>query len=218
MRGAGEMRAFVEYLWGWDATLPETVDDGMWQESFAVYVEDTHDLDLKAFFEEHSPHAYQDITARMVETIRKGYWEADEATIERLLREHVDSVAVHGAGCSVQTCGNPRLLRHVLERGAEMNIPGPALDAYRAAMEAALGADIETAAAEVEEFVRWNESRPAFTTMNLEGLRMEATSDAPERLPSPSPSGAPIQARDALWVGAPLIGVLAVWRWRRRLR
>ena len=218
--GAGEMRAFVEYLWGWDATLPETVDDGMWQESFAVYVEDKHDLDLEAFFEEHSPHAYQDITARMVETIRKGYWEADEATTERLLREHVESVAVHGAGCSVQTCGNPRLLRYVLERGAEMNIPGPALDAYRAAMEAALGSAIETAAAEAEEFVRWNEARPALTTMNLEGLRMEATSDAPEPLPSPSPSpsDASIQARDALWVGAPLLGVLAVWRWRRRLR
>ena len=40
-----------------------------------------------------------------------------------------------------------------------MNIPGPALDTYRAAMEAALGADIESAAAAAEEFVRWNESR-----------------------------------------------------------
>ena len=38
-----------------------------------------------------------------------------------------------------------------------------ALDAYRAAMEAAIGADIESAAA-AEEFVRWNESRPALTT------------------------------------------------------
>ena len=48
-------------------------DDAMWNESFAVYVEDRHDLDMKAFFDEHSPHAYQDITGRMVETIRKGY-------------------------------------------------------------------------------------------------------------------------------------------------
>ena len=123
--GAGEMRAFVEYLWGWDAVAPETVDDAMWQESFAVYVEDRHDLDLEAFFDEHSPHVYQDITGRMVETIRKGYWETDAATLERLLREHVDSVAEHGVGCSVQTCANPRLLRYVLEQGAVMNIPGP---------------------------------------------------------------------------------------------
>ena len=183
-----------------------------------MYVEDKHDLELKAFFDEHSPHAYQDITGRMVETIRKGYWEADDATTERLLREHVESVAAHGVGCSMHTCGNPRLLRYVLERGAEMNIPAPALDSYRAAMEAAIGTDIETAAVEAEEFVRWNEARPALTTMNLEGFRMEATSDAAEPVPAPARSDAPGQALDPLWVGAPLIGVLAVWRWRRRGR
>ena len=214
--GAGEMRAFVEYLWGWDAVAPETVDDAMWQESFAVYVEDRHDLDLEAFFDEHSPHAYQDITGRMVETIRKGYWETDAATLERLLQEHVESVAEHGVGCSVQTCANPRLLRYVLEQGAVMNIPGPALDAYRAAMEAALGADIESAAAAAEEFVRWNESRPAVTTMNIEGLRMEESADDAEPLPAPPASGGGEGVWTPLWVGAPLVALLAAWRWRRR--
>ena len=216
--GAGEMRAFVEYLWGWDATVPETVDDAMWQESFAVYVEDRHDLDLKAFFDEHSPHAYQDITARMVETIRKGYWAADDATTERLLREHVESVAAHGVGCSEHTCGNPRLLRYVLEQGAVMNIPGPALETYRAAMEEAIGADIESAAAEAEEFVRWNESRPRLTTMNIEGLRMEESADETEPLPVPPSSGADDGVWAPLWVGAPVLGLLAIWRWRRNRR
>ena len=213
--GAGEMRAFVEYLWGWDATVSETVDDAMWQESFEVYVEDKHDLDLKAFFETNSPFAYQDITGRMVETIRKGYWQADAEVAERLLREHVESVERHGVGCSVHTCGNPRLLRYVLEQGAVMNIPGPALDAYRAAMEAAIGADIETAAAEAEEFVRWNESLPVQTTMNVEGFRMEAPAEAE---PAPAAeSGAAGTPGDALWIGLPVVGLLAAWRWRRRL-
>ena len=216
--GAGEMRAFVEYLWGWDATVPETVDDAMWNESFAVYVEDRHDLDLKAFFDEHSPHAYQDITGRMVETIRKGYWAADDATTERLLREHVESVATHGVGCSEHTCGNPRLLRYVLEQGAVMNLPGPALEAYRAAVEAAIGADVETAAAEAEEFVRWNESRPALTTMNIEGFRMEASADAVEPLPVPPASGADGGLWTPLRVGVPVLGLLAIWRWRRHRR
>ena len=214
--GAGEMRAFVEYLWGWDATVPETVDDAMWQESFAVYVEDRHDLDLKAFFDEHSPHAYQDITGRMVETIRKGYWEAGDATLERLLREHVESVAEHGVGCSEHTCGNPRLLRYVLEQGAVMNIPGLALEAYRAAMQAAIGADIESAAAAAEEFVRWNESRPTLTTMNIEGFRMEQSVDEAEPLPAPPASETGDGVWTPLWVGAPLVGLLAAWRWRRR--
>ena len=216
--GAGEMRAFVEYLWGWDATVPETVDDAMWNESFAVYVEDRHDLDLKAFFDEHSPHAYQDITGRMVETIRKGYWAADEATTERLLREHVESVATHGVGCSLHTCGNPRLLRYVLEQGTVMNIPGPALETYRTAMEEAIGTDIETAAAEAEEFVRWNESRPALTTTSIEGFRMQESADAAEPLPAPPASGADDGVWTPLWVGAPVLGLLAIWRWRRLQR
>ena len=106
--GAGEMQAFVEYLWGWDATVSEAVDDAMWQESFEVYVEDKHDLDMQAFFDANSPFAYQDMTARMVETIRKDYWSADEATTERLLSEYVESVATYGVGCAGHTCGNPQ--------------------------------------------------------------------------------------------------------------
>ena len=146
----------------------------------------------------------------MVETIRKGYWAADDATTEWLLREHVESVATHGVGCSEHTCGNPRLLRYVLEQGAVMNIPGPALEAYRAAMEEAIGADIETAAAEAEDFVRWNESRPRLTTTNIEGLRMEESADAAEPLPARPASGADDGAWAPLWVGAPLVGLLAV--------
>ena len=215
--GAGEMRAFVEYLWGWDATVPETVDDAMWQESFEVYVEDKHDLDMKAFFDASSPFAFQDITARMVETIRKGYWAADEATTRRLLSEYVESVATHGVGCAGHTCGNPRLLQYVLDEGAVMNIPGPSLDTFRTAMEEAIGTDIASAAAAAEDFVRRNEARPATMTRNLEGFRMEATLDDAVPVPAPRSAGeASDGAWDALWVGVPLLGFLVAWRIRRR--
>ncbi len=60
--GAGEMRSFVEYMWGWDATVPETVDDKMWKDTFDVYVSDKYGLGMKEFFESKSPFAYQDIT------------------------------------------------------------------------------------------------------------------------------------------------------------
>ena len=216
--GAGEMRAFVEYLWGWDATVPETVDDAMWQESFEVYVEDKHDLDMKAFFDANSPFAYQDMTARMVETIRKEYWNADDATTERLLGEYVESVATYGVGCAGHTCGNPRLLQYVLDQGAVMNIPGPLLETFRTSMEEAIGTDIATAAAAAEDFVRRNEAPPEMTlTRNLEGFRMDETIDDAVPVPAPRPTGnAGSDARDALWVGVPLIGFLVAWRIRRR--
>ena len=102
--GAGAMREFVEYMWGWDATVTETVDDAMWQETFDVYVEDKHELGMKQFFDEKSPFAFQDIAARMIETVRKDYWQADAGDAEdaadgvprerqrarrRLLRQHL---------------------------------------------------------------------------------------------------------------------------------
>ncbi|MDP7338184.1 MAG: cobaltochelatase subunit CobN [Vicinamibacterales bacterium] len=213
--GAGEMSAFVEYLWGWDATVTDVVDDAMWQESFAVYVEDKHDLGMDEFFDANSPFAFQDITARMVETIRKEYWEADEETKARLLTEYVDSVNTHGVGCAEHTCGNARLLEYVLEEGAAAGVPVPALDQFRAAMEEAIGTDIESVARSMEAFVRRNEAAPAAYTENLEGFRME---ERREQTPTPT---APVQtgrgdAWDAVWVGVPVIGLLLAWRLRRR--
>ena len=45
---------------------------------------------------------------------------------------------------------------------------------------------------------------------------MEEPADASEPLPAPPASGADDGIRAPLWVGAPLVGLLAVWRWRRR--
>src|SRR5690606_2896926 len=42
--GAGAMREFVEYLWGWDATTTEVVDDALWQETYETYVLDSQEL------------------------------------------------------------------------------------------------------------------------------------------------------------------------------
>ena len=213
--GAGEMRAFVEYLWGWDATVSDVVDDAMWQESFAVYVEDKHDLGMKEFFEDNSPFAYQDMTARMVETIRKGYWEADAATEARLLAEYVDSVNTHGVGCAEHTCDNPRLLRHVMDQGRVAGIPVPALEGFRQAMEQAIGVEITGAAAAAEEFVRRNEARPPELTENLEGYRMEIETTHRDQA-VPEPSSSTNGEWNALWVGLPVLGFLIVWRLRRR--
>ncbi|MEJ0035793.1 MAG: cobaltochelatase subunit CobN [Gammaproteobacteria bacterium] len=159
--GAGEMRAFVEYLWGWKATAPDLVDDAMWKETFDVYVQDKHKLGLKAFFDKDSPFAYQDMTARMVETIRKGYWKADAATETRLIEEYVKSVQEHGVGCAEFTCGNPRLLEYVLDRGRELNVPAPALERFRESMEVQIRRSIPVAARAAEAFVKQNEARYA---------------------------------------------------------
>jgi cobaltochelatase CobN len=232
--GAGEMRAFVEYLWGWDATTPELVDDAMWKETFDVYVDDKHKLGMKDFFEKSSPYAYQDVTARMVETIRKGYWKADAATETRLIAEYVDSVNRHGASGAENTSGNARLSKFVMERGKAVGIPVPALEGFQHAMEQATGATVANAAAAAERFVSRNEAaapvaaNPAAqpteqakaperrgVPSQLEGFLMEANERS--KL-SGTPPTALVSTPEwaVLWVSMPLLAYLLAWRWRRR--
>jgi cobaltochelatase CobN len=225
--GAGEMKQFVEYLWGWDATAPEVIDDAKWQETFDVYVQDKHKLGMKKFFDDKSPFAYQDMTARMTETVRKGYWKADDATKKKLLEEYVDSVNRHGVGCAENTCGNPRLQKYVLDEGRKAGIPVPALEGFRTAMEGATGTKIEEAATELSSFAQKNDAEmaanlskvPAMSKManQLKGYLMEARqsdSDPAAQRTSPTPAS-PWQP---LWAGGPIILALLVWRMRSRGR
>jgi cobaltochelatase CobN len=225
--GAGEMRQFVEYLWGWDATVTETVDDRMWQETFGVYVEDKHNLGMQEFFEKSSPFAYQDITARMLETVRKGNWTADAATQKKLIEEYVGSVNRHGVGCAEHTCGNAKLQKFVMEQGRRMGVPVPSLEGFQKAMERATGEAIDAGAERLDSFVRSNDARvtarleavpaPSRSVRQIEGQVMEA------RQTSTNPRNE--ARRDAVpseWQAAaaalPVLGLLVAWRYGRRRR
>ncbi|MEP7310867.1 MAG: cobaltochelatase subunit CobN [Acidobacteriota bacterium] len=159
--GAGAMREFVEYLWGWNATVPETVDGAMWKETFDTYVEDKKNLGMKEFFEKSSPYAYQDMTARMVETVRKGYWNADAATTTKLLTEYIESVNAHGASGAELTTGNARLSKYVVEQAKAAGVPVPEIEGFQRAMERAMGGSIANGAKVTENFVARNEAPPA---------------------------------------------------------
>jgi cobalamin biosynthesis Mg chelatase CobN len=55
--GAREMSYFVEYLYGWQVTVPFAVDETKWPQTFEVYVEDKYGLQLKEFFDKANPWA-----------------------------------------------------------------------------------------------------------------------------------------------------------------
>ncbi len=188
--GAGAMREFVEYMWGWDATIDTVVDDTMWQQTFETYVADSQNLGMKEFFEDNSPFAFQDITARMIETIRKDRWNAGDATRQRLLAEYIDSINRHGVSCTDVSCGNGRLLEFVMEEAASANIPAPAIDSARAALEQAMGRTIESAAQELRAFAESNDAlenaKQAASRQDIAEARIAAGT-----APSPSPAAQP---------------------------
>jgi cobaltochelatase CobN len=105
--GAKAMSELFENLWGWEATSPEIVTDYMWSEVFEVYVQDKYDMGLEDWFNENNPYAQQSITARMLEAIRKEYWNPSDDVKRAITEAYTKSVEEYGITCCGHTCGNP---------------------------------------------------------------------------------------------------------------
>jgi cobaltochelatase CobN len=105
--GAKAMSELFENLWGWEATSPEIVTDYMWNEVFEVYVQDKYDMGLEDWFNENNPYALQSATARMLEAIRKDYWDPSDDVRNALADAYQKSVDEYGITCCGHTCGNP---------------------------------------------------------------------------------------------------------------
>jgi cobaltochelatase CobN len=119
--GARQMADFAENLWGWQVTVPSAVDADKWQQVFDVYVKDKYGMDLDEFFNQHNPWAYQSMTARMLETVRKGYWQPDESVSRKLAAEYAVNVVEKGVACCDHTCNNPMLNQMVVNL---ISLPG----------------------------------------------------------------------------------------------
>jgi len=111
--GARQMDKFVEYLWGFQVTTPFAVDKTQWRQVYEVYIKDKYRLGLKDFFDKNNPWAEQSIAARMLEAIRKGYWNAPEETKKDLAKTYVLDVIQKGVACCEHTCNNPMLQEFV---------------------------------------------------------------------------------------------------------
>ncbi|MFE9612321.1 cobaltochelatase subunit CobN [Streptomyces sp. NPDC006012] len=80
-KGAFEMAATVDYLFGYDATAG-VVDDWMYEKLSAEYVFDAENRD---FMKKSNPWALRGITERLLEAADRGLWaEPDARTLERL--------------------------------------------------------------------------------------------------------------------------------------
>lgn len=116
--GATSAETFAETFrntYGWNVMKPDAIDDALWNNLHEVYINDKLDLNVKAFFERENPYALQEMTAVMLETIRKGYWEASEDQIQSLTQMHTELISDHQAGCSGFVCNNKKLQAFITE-------------------------------------------------------------------------------------------------------
>lgn len=105
--GARFVDKVVEHLFGFQVTNPEVVDSKVWQAFYEVYVEDKYGLRIKeAFAKAKNLYAYQSILGRMLEAVRKGYYQAEREVLERLTMEYVETIKKIGLACCEHTCNN----------------------------------------------------------------------------------------------------------------
>jgi cobaltochelatase CobN len=112
MTGASAASGFADIFrntYGWNVMKPDVIDNELWNEIYDTYIEDKHNLNIQQFFEAENPAALQEMTAVMMETYRKGYWEASEQQIENLATLHAELVEKYDAGCSGFVCDNMKL-------------------------------------------------------------------------------------------------------------
>jgi cobaltochelatase CobN len=104
--GASEIATLASNLYGWQVTKPDAVKGYMWDEVYQIYVEDREKLGLKEWFDQKNPYAFQNLTATMLETARKGYWKPDAKVLQTLATAYAQSVATHGTSGGERTTGN----------------------------------------------------------------------------------------------------------------
>lgn len=86
-KGAFEMAATVDYLFGYDATAG-VVDDWMYEKLSAEYVFDPENRD---FMRKSNPWALRGITERLLEAADRGLWaEPDQETLDRLRATYLE--------------------------------------------------------------------------------------------------------------------------------
>lgn len=98
---------FLEYLWGWQVTNPGIVKSWVWDEVKAVYIDDKLNIGLDEFLEKnHNAHVKANMLAIMLVAAQKGFWEADEETLQQVAGSFTELVLENGLPGSGHTTQN----------------------------------------------------------------------------------------------------------------
>ena len=130
--GAGDAAAIAETVtntFGWNVMKPEAVDDRVWDEIYEVYVQDKFDLGVHEHFREVNPAALEEVTAVMLESVRKGLWDATPEQVADIAELHTGLIEEFAPSCSGFVCDNPALQDYIASA-----LPEASASEYRGAI------------------------------------------------------------------------------------
>lgn len=130
--GAGDAAGLAEVItntYGWNVMKPDAIDNELWNDIYDTYVGDKYNLGVKDYFSSKNPAAIQEMTAVMLETARKGLWNASPEQVAALAELHTEMVAEFGAACSGFVCDNAKLRDFISSK-----VPASAASQYNSAV------------------------------------------------------------------------------------
>lgn len=141
--GAGDASAIAETVtntFGWNVMKPEAIDDRVWDEIYEVYVKDKFGLGVREHFKEVNPAALEEVTAVMLESVRKGLWEASPEQVADIAELHTGLIEEFAPSCSGFVCDNPALQDYIASA-----LPEASASEYRGAIRQIREASISDA-------------------------------------------------------------------------
>ena len=113
--GADQIAIHVSNTMGWKIMREGSVSDDTWNEIAAIYVHDKLGLSLRQWFEAENPFAFQDMSEVLLESKRKGYWNAEPGMLREIAERYARSVVRHGEGGGLRGGGNTQLEQFVAQ-------------------------------------------------------------------------------------------------------
>lgn len=122
--GAGDASNIADVIrntYGWNVMKPEAIDDELWDGIYDTYVADRNGLGIKEYFKSVNPVAIEEMTAVMLETVRKGMWNASPEQISAIAQLHTEIVNEYKPSCSGFVCDNAKLRDFIASKVGKEN-------------------------------------------------------------------------------------------------
>lgn len=100
-------------IFGWNATRPSALDKDIYQDLYRMYILDEQQLGIREMMMQKNPAAFQAMTAVMLESARKGYWQPSDQQVKTMSLLHADITRESGAACTDFVCNNQPLQQYV---------------------------------------------------------------------------------------------------------
>ncbi len=184
---------FLEYLWGWQVTNPDIIKSWVWDEVKSVYLDDKHSLGLDEFLEQGSNvHVKANMEAILLVAAHKGFWKADDTTLDELAEQFATHVVENGLPGSGHTRPGHPMLSWIDPRLDE-----PLREAFQQAREAARQPEPEA----LQQPVSITEIQATEQTPQ----KPEKSEEAPAAEP---PANEPVGDNQLLWLTAAMLLLL----------